>query len=170
MVAGRLLHGLVGNDGQYFVVNILNANGIQINNQQREGGFRSFFAENFKDKSIAIHTINHPLESEFEITDELRQLFSSEKTRGIFVTNARSFLIPPILKANNISKTFIIGFDLNQKNLAFLKTGEISFLINQKPEYQGYAAIKSLYKFLTEKDDSELNVDIPVEIIVKENA
>lgn len=170
MVAGRLLHGLVGNNGQYFVVNILNANGIQINNQQRESGFRSFFAKNFKRKKIAIHTINHPLESDFEITDELRQLFSNEKTKGIFVTNARSFLIPQILKANNISNTFIVGFDLNKQNLALLKKGDISFLINQKPEYQGYAAIKSLFKFLTEKNDSELNVDIPVEIIVKENA
>ena len=74
------------------------------------------------------------------------------------------------MKANNISDTFIVGFDLNKENLALLKTGEISFLINQKPEYQGYIAIKSLYKFLTEKDDSELNIDIPVEIIVKENA
>lgn len=170
MVAGRLLHGLIGNDGQYFVVNILNEDGIQINNQQRESGFRAFFDKNFKNKSIAIHTINHPLENDFETTEKLKQLFSNEKTKGIFVTNARSFLIPQILKENNISDTFIVGFDLNRENLALLKTGQISFLINQKPEYQGYTAIKSLYKFLTENDDSELNVEIPVEIIVKENA
>lgn len=170
MVAGRLLHGLVGKDGQYFVVNILNEDGIQINNRQRENGFRAFFDENFKKKSIAIHTINHPLENDFKITEELKQLFSNEKTKGIFVTNARSFLIPQILKENNISATFIVGFDVNRRNLALLKKGQINFLINQKPEYQGYTAIKSLYKFLTENDDSELNIDIPVEIIVKENA
>ena len=170
MVAGRLLSSLVGDKGQYFVVNILNADGIQINNQQRESGFRAFFTKNFKNKEIAIHTINHPLENDFEITEELKQLFSNKKTKGIFVTNARSFLIPQILKANNISDIFIVGFDLNKKNSAYLKTGEISFLINQKPEYQGYIAIKSLYKYLTEKDASELNIDIPVEIIVKENA
>ena len=170
MVAGRLLHGLVGNEGQYFVVNILNENGIQINNQQRESGFRAFFDKNFNNQSIAIHTINHPLVNDFEITEELQQLFSNKQPKGIFVTNARSFLIPPILKTNNISNTFIVGFDVNKRNVAFLKTGQISFLLNQKPEYQGYTAIKSLYKFLTEKDASELNVEIPVEIIVKENA
>ena len=170
MVAGRLLHGLVGNKGQYFVVNILNEDGIQINNHQRESGFRDYFAQNFKNEKVAIHTINHPLENDFEITDELKQLFSNKKTKGIFVTNARSFLIPQILKANNILDTFIVGFDLNRENLALLKSGNISFLINQKPEYQGYTAIKSLYKFLTGNDASELNIDIPVEIIVKENA
>lgn len=170
MVAGRLLHSLVGNEGQYFVINILNEDGIQINNQQRESGFRAFFAQNFKNQKVAIHTINHPLKNDFEITNELRQLFYTNKTRGIFVTNARSFLIPQILKMNKITDTFIVGFDLNQENLALLKTGQISFLINQKPEFQGYTAIKSLYKFLTENDASELNIDIPVEIIVKENA
>jgi len=170
MVAARLLHGLVGDMGQYFVVNVLNENGIQINNQQRETGFRAFFAENFQNEEIAIHTINHPLENDFEITEELKQLFSNKKTKGVFVTNARSFLLPQILQANNISDTYIVGFDLNSENLALLKSGEISFLINQNPEYQGYIAIKSLYKFLTENDASELNIDIPVEIIVKENA
>ena len=168
MVAGRLLFGLVGLAGQYFVINILNEDGIQINNQQRESGFRDFFAQNFKNHKVAIHTINHPLENDFEITEELRELFSNETPKGIFVTNARSFLIPPILKANNIQNTHIVGFDLKKENLAFLKTGAINFLINQKPDYQGYAAIKSLFKFLTERDDSELNIDIPVEIIVKE--
>ena len=170
MVAGRLLHGLVGNDGQYFVVNILNENGIQINNQQREIGFRTFFDENLKHESIAIHTINHPLENDFEITQELKQLFSNKKTKGVFVTNTRAFIIPPILKENKISNTFVVGFDVNQRNLALLKAGQISFLINQNAEYQGYTAIKGLYKFLTENDASELNIDIPVEIIVKENA
>jgi LacI family transcriptional regulator len=63
-----------------------------------------------------------------------------------------------------------VGFDLNQSNLEYLKSGEISFLINQKPEYQGYSAIKGLYKFLTEKNNEDLNINIPVEIIVKENA
>ncbi|NNF33246.1 MAG: LacI family DNA-binding transcriptional regulator [Saprospiraceae bacterium] len=169
-VAGRLLHGLVGSKGKYFVVNILNEDGIQINNLQRENGFRSFFEENFKDQKIEIHTVNHPLKDDFEMTDELKDLFTSNTTKGIFVTNARSFLIPGILKENKITDTFIIGFDLNRKNLALLKKGQINFLINQKPEFQGYSAIKSLFKFLTKKDDSELNIDIPVEIIVKENA
>lgn len=169
LVAGRLLHGLVGDDGHYFVINILNNDGIQINNQQREQGFRVFFEQNFKKKDITIHTLNHPLKDKFEITPEIKKLFNNKTTKGLFITNARSFLVPPILKENNISNTHIVGFDLNRQNLSYLKKGGISFLINQKPEYQGYAAIKGLYKFITEKDDTELKIDIPIEIIVKEN-
>jgi LacI family transcriptional regulator len=169
-VAARLLNGLVGEDGVYLVVNILNPLGIQINNQQRERGFRDFFENNFKEKNIEIHTVNHPLDGQLEIDIKTLRFLKEEKKKGIFVTNARSFLLPKILEEYNISNTHIVGFDLNQSNLEYLKSGEISFLINQKPEYQGYSAIKGLYKFLTEKNNEDLNINIPVEIIVKENA
>jgi LacI family transcriptional regulator len=63
-----------------------------------------------------------------------------------------------------------VGFDLHQDNLECLRKQEIDFLINQKPEFQGYTAIKGMFKFLTEQDSSDLNMDVPVEIIVQENS
>ena len=167
MVAGRLLHGLIGNDGKYFVVNMLNDKGIHLNNQQRELGFKAFFES--IGEEVDIRTINHPQNEAFEVTKELESWFLNDGKKGIFVTNSRSYLIPDILKQYDVNNAFILGFDLNKQNLEYLKDGEIHFLINQKPEYQGYVAIKSLFNFLTKEDASELNLDIPVEIVVKEN-
>lgn len=169
-VAARLIHGLIGNTGTYVIVNILNDRGKQINNFQRESGFRAYLEEIDPHNNIKLYTINHPLEDEFDLLPEMKDILDAKETLGFFVTNARSFLLPRILKSNNITKTHIVGFDLNKKNIAFLKSGEIDFLINQKPQYQGYAAVKGIYKYITEKDSSQLNIDIPVEIIVKENA
>jgi len=169
LVAGRLLHGVVGNEGTYVIVNILNDRGKQINNLQRESGFRDYFKSLPNNEKINHFTINHPLEDEFDLLPELKKLAKQSKALGIFVTNARSFLLPNILKENNINDYHLIGFDLNNKNIDLLKSGEIDFLISQKPQYQGYAAVKGLYKFLTEDDKSKLNIDIPVEIVVKEN-
>lgn len=168
-VAGRLLHGLVGNDGLYFVVNIVTERGLHANNQQRENGFREFFKTNFKDSDISIFTINQPVDRPFEINSEIESWFSDQRPKGIFVTNARSYLIPDILKAHNVSNVSVVGFDLQEDNLRCLRNKEIDFLINQKPEFQGYTAIKGLFKFLTEQDPSDLNMDVPVEIIVQEN-
>lgn len=169
MVAARLLHGLVGNDGLYFVINIVTDRGLHANNQQRENGFREFFTTNFKGKSISIMTINHPIDRPFEIDHEMENLFKDPRRKGIFVTNARSYLIPGILKAHNVSNVSVVGFDLHKDNLECLKRHEIDFLINQKPEFQGYTAIKGMFKFLTEQDPSDLNMNVPVEIIVQEN-
>ncbi len=167
MVAGRLLHGLVGKDGRYFIVNILNDMGIQVNNKQREDGFRKFFKS--INEELPVLTINHPLNEVFKVSKEMETWFKGDYRKGIFVTNSRAHLIPDLLKEYDVQNTFVLGFDLNKQNLKYLRNGKIDFLINQQPKYQGYAAIKSLFNFLTKQDASELNLDIPVEIIVKEN-
>ncbi len=167
MVAGRLLHGLVGNKGKYFLVNILNDEGIQVNNKQREDGFRAFFKS--IGQEVSINTINHPLNDTFEVTDEMRNWFKGDEPKGIFVTNSRAHLIPEILEEFKVSNTFLMGFDLNMKNLDYLKKDKINFLINQQPKYQGYVAIKGLFSLLTKQDTAELRLDIPVEIMVKEH-
>lgn len=167
MVAGRLLHGLVGDQGHYFVVNILNDKGVHATGKQREEGFRAFFKT--IDTNITIQTIDHPIDEEFAITEEMRAWFPKNIRKGIFVTNSRAHLIPPLLKRHNIAKSYVVGFDLNEKNVEGIKKDEINFLINQKPKYQGYAAIKGLYTYLTSKDSSQLNLDIPIEIVVNEN-
>jgi LacI family transcriptional regulator len=167
MVAGRLLHGLVGDDGKYFIINILNDLGIQVNNKQREDGFRAFFES--MGKTVDIKTINHPLNDTFKATKEMISWSEDDSVKGIFVTNSRAHLLPELVIEYRTKNTNIIGFDLNKKNLEYLKNGEINFLINQQPKYQGYVAIKNLFNFLTKQDDSELQLDIPVEIIVKEH-
>ena len=167
MVAGRLLHGLVGNTGKYFIVNILNDLGIQVNNKQREDGFRAFFES--IGQEVDIRTISHPLNDTFKISKEMETWFKGNDPKGIFVTNSRAHLIPDILSTHEVSNTFLMGFDLNKKNLQYLKSNQIDFLINQQPSYQGYVAIKNLFNYLTKQDDSELYLDIPIEIIVKEH-
>ena len=166
-VAGRLLYGLVGNGGKYFIVNILNDSGIQVNNKQREDGFRAFFDS--IGEVVDIKTINHPLNNSFKVTQKMMSWFKGDDPKGVFVTNSRAHLIPGILSAHEVSNAFLVGFDLSKKNVEYLENGQINFLINQQPEYQGYIAIKSLFDFLTKEDDSELQLDIPVEIIVKEH-
>ncbi len=167
MVAGRLLNGLAGDKGAYFIVNLINDKGIHASGKQREDGFRAFFKIN--NKQVSIQTINYPVSGSFKISAAMENQLKNDSPNGIFVTNSRSHIIPPILKKQNISNTFIVGFDMNKENLKCLKNDEINFIINQKPKHQGYAAIKGLYKFLTEQDASELNLDIPIDIIVKEN-
>lgn len=163
MVAGRLLHGLVGNKGSYFIVNM----GIQLNNKQRDAGFRAFFKSIGQDVNIT--SINHQLHDAFKVTKEMKSWFEGDGLKGIFVTNSRAHLISQILAEYKVDNTFLMGFDLNKKNLECLEGDKINFLINQQPKYQGYVAIKSLFNYLTQQDASELQLDIPVEIIVKEH-
>lgn len=167
MVAGRLLYGCVGSKGHYFIVNILNDKGVQVNNKQREDGFRAFFKS--IGEEVKITTINHLLNHTFKATEEMEGGFQSNDPKGIFVTNSRAYLIADIIEQYKVRNAYVIGFDLNTRNLEYLENNEISFLINQQPKYQGYMSIKRLFNYLTGQNDSELDLEIPVEIIVKEH-
>lgn len=167
-VAARLLDGLVGDTGRFIVLHILQAAGTFTNNQRREDGFRDYFYEMGQDGPRDIISIEYP-EDAGNLQEVLLPLLSSNRPAGIFVTNSRSFLVAEALEKYAESALFMVGFDLNYKNVHYLNAGKINFLINQNPEYQGYSAIKGLYKFLTEQNPSELNRDIPVEIVIKEN-
>ncbi|MGS2740687.1 substrate-binding domain-containing protein [Sinomicrobium sp. M5D2P17] len=169
LVAGRLLHGLVGGEGIYIVLNIVNAKGLHENSRQRENGFREFFDSGNTKEKIEIYTVNYPLNQPLEVVSGMEKLLKDQRNKGIFVTNSRAYMLPPVFRRYGVTDVPVVGFDLNKENLDCLNRDEISFLINQKPEYQGYNAVKGLFKFLTEKDASELHIDIPVEIVVKEN-
>ncbi|MCB0836110.1 MAG: LacI family DNA-binding transcriptional regulator [Bacteroidetes bacterium] len=167
MVAGRLLYNLVGEEGAYLVVNMTENGIVRINCQQRENGFRDFFSKNFPEKEFSIFSINHSLEDSHSISEELSPIFTQENIRGLFVTNSRAFMLREVMAL--LTDCFTVGFDLNYKNTELLREQEIHFIINQKPDYQGYMAIKGVYKYLTEGNKEGLNMKIPVEIIVKEN-
>ncbi|MDW3646682.1 MAG: LacI family DNA-binding transcriptional regulator [Bacteroidia bacterium] len=169
-VAGRLLEGLLKGKGLYFVINILNERGIQVNNLQREQGFRAYFEKKSRHSQDEIYTINLPFDDHVDLQEVIPKLIERQEPKGIFVTNARSFRLLDLLANYDDPELYLVGFDLNEQNLAYLNAGKIQFLINQKPEYQGYAAVKGLYKFLTSQDQTELNIDIPIDIIVRENA
>jgi LacI family transcriptional regulator len=88
---------------------------------------------------------------------------------SVFVLNSRVHIIAKFIKENNLKNIRLVGYDLLKPNLEFLNDGTIDFLINQKPEEQGFLAINYLYKKLVLKEElSDINYT-SVEIIIKEN-
>jgi LacI family transcriptional regulator len=89
---------------------------------------------------------------------------------GVFVTNAAThFAACAIQSAGLNRKIALIGYDLIEENVDFLKKGVIDFLISQKAETQGYMGIQTLYRQLVLKHPGEKNVWMPIDIINKEN-
>ena len=77
--------------------------------------------------------------------------------------------VPEFIKKNGIKGIKIVGYDLLEKNVAYLNHGIIDFLINQNPEHQGYLGVNYLYKKLMLKEEIPFENQMPLEIIVKEN-
>ncbi len=163
-LAGRLISFAVKNERQVLIMKItreIESTSVYL---QRINGFYSFFKEHkelthFKFNEITIK------DSSFDKLN--KSMF--ENINSIFIPNSRAYFIAQFLEQNNISGIRIIGYDLLEKNVDFLNKGLIDFLINQKPEEQGYMGIQLLYKKLVIQEPVNNAFYMPLEIIVKEN-
>lgn len=169
-VAARILSQIIRTNGQFIVVNLINDINSQKNNMERESGFRTFFEKEMSIKKETIHSITVD-QSKINSLKQLFEPFShSKEAIGIFVTNSRAYLLPELLENIEFkADRTIIGYDLNRGNIKLLEENKIQFIINQQPEYQGYSAVKGLFKMITEDDDADLYQKIPIEIVVREN-
>lgn len=131
---------------------------------QRIDGFYSFFKEHeeFSDFKFSEITIKDSGISKLNVA-----VFSG--IDSVFVPNSRAHIVAKFLEDNNITGIRISGYDLLKENIEYLNRGLIDFLINQRPEEQGYLGINYLYKKLVLQEPVENTHHIPLEIILKEN-
>lgn len=163
-LAGRLISFAVKNERQILIFKItreIESTSVYL---QRINGFYSFFKDhdeltNFTFSEITIKDSG---------IDQLNlEMFSG--VNSVFVPNSRAYIVARFLEQNNIKGVRIIGYDLLKENIEYLNKGVIDFLINQRPEEQGYMGINHLYKKLVLKEAVENTHYIPLEIILKEN-
>ena len=163
-LAGRLISFAVKNERHILIFKItreIESTSVYL---QRIKGFRSFFDDHEDLKNFKF--------SEVTIKDSGIDQLSLEMFAGInsvFVPNSRAYIVARFLEQNNIRGVRIIGYDLLKENIDYMNKGVIDFLINQRPEEQGYMGVNYLYKKLVLQEEVDDTHYIPLEIILKEN-
>jgi len=90
--------------------------------------------------------------------------------RGIFVSNANTHPAAAYVKSRAASgRIHIIGYDLIDENVRYLREGVIDFLISQQPERQGYEGIYALYRHVILKEPVPKQVTMQIDIVTSEN-
>ncbi|MEM6379175.1 MAG: LacI family transcriptional regulator, partial [Bacteroidota bacterium] len=68
------------------------------------------------------------------------------------------------------TKIKLVGFDLIEPNLKYLRSEGIDFLINQNPVKQGYLGIINIVNYLVLKKEIKATHYLPLDVVMKENA
>ena len=63
----------------------------------------------------------------------------------------------------------LIGYDLIEENIKYLKEGIIDYLISQSPEMQGYQGIYTLYRHVVLNENVDEKIMMQLDIVTKEN-
>ena len=167
-LAGELLFYGHRNPCTYAIVHIFEDLENSIHLIEKEKGFKSFFA-NLKDKSNKVITLNlsQPETNQFE--QQLQNLLSSPELKGIFVSTSKAFTIARAIESHNRKDIRLVGYDLIEDNLHYLKSGRINALINQNPKRQALVGINTLANYLVFKKESTATSIFPLEIITQKN-
>ncbi len=136
---------------------------------KRTQGFLSYFLSSGRNSGEKI-TLNIP-DMDFEIIRQEvdKAFFKNPDIGSIFITGSKSFRIAEYLETEGIKSVNLIGYDLLEKNVIYLKSGIIKFLIGQRPEEQTYKGIKKLFEFLSLNRIPEKIEYLPVDVITSEN-
>lgn len=168
-VAGQLADMITPAGKDILVVNL--ARNIQnvhhLNN--RTQGFLSYFPESGKNRRNKLN-ISIPNTEPETIKTEMDRVFTQNPEIGaIFITGSKSYKIADYITNKGLKSVNIIGYDLLEKNIAYLKSGIIKFLIGQRPEEQTYKGVKKLFEFLTQSRIPERIEYLPVDVVTSEN-
>jgi len=135
---------------------------------EKEKGFKVFFQQ-LKDQNNEAFSVNlsDPDASQFET--QLNELLASPNLKGIFVTTSKAFAIARVLEKSDRRDIRLVGYDLIEENLHYLRAGIINALINQNPKRQTTLGIANLANYLVFKKEMPGMNLFPLEIITRQN-
>lgn len=151
------------------IVGVLHVNedlGNSVHLAEKERGFREYFIHSDLE-GYDIQTFNLYGPS-FE--SQLASLLSNPQLKGLFVSTSKgTSVIASCLETSDRRDIRLIGYDMLDENIRYMKKGIINFLINQNPKRQAFLGINHLVGHLILHKPAPQNDLLPLEIISKEN-
>ena len=135
--------------------------------KEKEIGFRQYFKE--KGEKAELQTMRLSSKQGNHVEEKIAEIFAHDDLGGIYVSTSKAHVIADYLTRNSLHHIPLIGYDLIDQNIRFLKSGEINFLINQNPKRQTYLGISYLSDFLVFGKKIDRTNLLPLDIITVEN-
>lgn len=168
-VAAKIFNSTLSVNSKILIVKLANKGVISHHLHKREEGFIELFNES-NVCSCDIISVEIDLLENNQPQEDLDKIFQKNPDiKGVFVPNSRVFKVAEYLDKKGMGDLLVLGYDLVEQNIFYLKKGVIDFLIGQKPEEQGYQSALTLFNHVVAKKDVKRTNYSPIDIIIKEN-
>jgi len=162
-VAASLIHKVVGAKSKIGIVHV----DLEPHMQLKQKGFTEYFSE--LQSNMAIEVQHYNTENSAALKKQIDDFLTQNiNLAALFVTNSKAYKILEVLKERH-SKIVIVGYDLLEKNIEYLKEGKIDFLIHQKPKRQAYLGVGYLAEHFLFGKKIPNKEFLPIDIITSEN-
>jgi LacI family transcriptional regulator len=168
-LAAKLMNMLQGGAGDILIPIVRENIDNHLAIDTRISGFKSYFKEKNQNIHLNEISISNILDQKIIHRSIGKQLEQNSNIRGVFVPSSYINYIAKYFKDRNLTNLKLIGFDLNEENIHYLKDETIDFLISQNAFVQGYDGIKTLFDFIANKITPEKRYYSPIKLLTKEN-
>ncbi|MDW7695141.1 LacI family DNA-binding transcriptional regulator [Flammeovirgaceae bacterium SG7u.111] len=135
----------------------------------KETGLRDYFSEKPNNK-YEIISLSLSGSDQYSSDSQLLDLLKSNDLHGMMITTSKgAHIAASMLEKLNNHHIRIVGYDLLELNIVYLKKGLIDFLINQNPKRQAQLGISYLANQLLFKKEPPKEELFPLEIITRQN-
>jgi LacI family transcriptional regulator len=170
MLAAKLLDYSVPDNASILILHFAKERDNMNHLVQREKGFYEYFNTTYSQVKRNLLTLEIADPSDIASQERIKDtLKSNPEILGIFVTNSQVYYLARLVEELNKTEIRVIGHDLINENISYLKKGIVDFLICQRPEEQGYRAILTLFEYLVLKKEVNNENFTSIDIITKEN-
>lgn len=167
-LAAQVINYCINSDQKVVIARIAREIDTNYAVLRKEEGFRAYFTDNHLENGLIAFDSK---ETDYEVVSgRLTKLMKKEENIGaIFVTNSRVSLVAKYLESAGRKDIILLGYDLTADNVSYLKSGNIDFLICEKPHEQGYRGIITLFQHFVYSNAIENKHFMPIDIVTKEN-
>lgn len=136
--------------------------------EEKERGFRDYVKQYAPDTSVVTFDLSN--QDEHAMEKKIQEVLATPNLKGIYSsTSSGSFITASLLEKHGKKGIRLIGYDLLDQNLHYLKAGVIDFLINQNPKHQAFTGISHLANHLLFRKNFIPFHLFPLEVITRQN-
>jgi len=168
-VAAKLLLSDLPEKSRVMILRTKRQGAISNQTKFRIEGFMSYLEEHSAMTTELVHV-------EISDADDQSNMLIIQKTfeehpgiKAAIIFNSKAHRLANYLKQLNRTSIRLIGYDLLDNNVKYLKQDVISFLIAQSPGKQAYYTVRDLCNKLILKQEVNQNNFVPIDILLKEN-
>ena len=165
-IAASLIKMIVPENSTIAILHIDEDFNNAVHMQEKEKGFINYFKK-MKPLNLSILTYNS---NQKELTSKLTAIFKEPtNVKAVFVTTSKVYKVAQFLQINNLKKVKLIGYDLLDENIQYLKDNIIQFIIHQNPKKQVYLGLTYLVEYFLFDKEIPTKSLLPIDIITSEN-
>lgn len=169
-LAGKLFNITLKPYDEVIVINLAHQISNAPHYTDKMAGLLKYFEVHSLKKNKVYWYESDKFDDEKKLKDFFKNIQSKHpKLKGLFFTNSRAYRIVKFLEDEELNKYDIIGYDMIEPNINYLKEHKINFLINQNPFQQGYNGIMNFVDHFILNKKIEKKQYLPLDIVVKEN-